>query len=402
MLTGQRPFRATTPRTRWRQSYTNEPALSGESRALDPAARSRLRHCLEKQPEERFQSARDLAFDLEALSGLSTPTAATAVVEPTTRRRSYAIPLTVAGFVLGALMGLLVGRRTATLAQPTFQRLTFQRGTVYAGRFGPDGQTAYYSASWDGAGPRIYSRGPAFPSPRRCPFRRRGCSASPRRAKWRSSSSRGRAGSRRRAEPSRGCRFRVASPRKSCRTSPRPTGSPGDRDLAVVHRVSGKDRLEFPIGKVLFETAGWIQDPRFAADGKRIAFIDHQGNADGGGVALVDLAGKKTDLATGFATVQGLAWSADGGEIWFTAARTGIQRGIFAVTTSGKLRLLRTMQGTPALLDLAGSSVLVTEDDYRSGTLAFLQGQAEPKEPGLVRLDERPRALGRWQMDSLR
>ena len=48
---------------------------------------------------------------------------------------------------------------------------------------------------------------------------------------------------------------------------------------------------------MLFETAGWIQDPRFSADGKLIAFIDHQGDADGGGVAIVDLAGKKTDLA---------------------------------------------------------------------------------------------------------
>jgi Tol biopolymer transport system component len=155
---------------------------------------------------------------------------------------------------------------------------------------------------------------------------------------------------------------------------------PGGSELAVVHRVSGKDRLEYPIGKVLFETAGWIQDPRFSPDGKRIAFLDHPGNSDGGVVAIVDLAGKKADLATGFATVQGLAWSTDGGEIWFTAARVGIQRGLFAVTPSGRLRLVRTMQGTPALLDMIGSNALVTEDDYRSGTFAFLPAQAEPKD----------------------
>ena len=155
---------------------------------------------------------------------------------------------------------------------------------------------------------------------------------------------------------------------------------PGGSELVVVHRASGKDRLEYPIGKVLYETAGWIQNPRFSADGKRIAFIDHPGNADGGGVALVDLAGKKADLTSGFATIQGLAWSPDGREIWFTAARTGIQREIFAVTPSGKLRLVRTMQGTPALFDLAASNALVTEDDYRSGTLAFLPGQAEARD----------------------
>jgi len=156
---------------------------------------------------------------------------------------------------------------------------------------------------------------------------------------------------------------------------------PGGSELAVVHRVSGKDRLEFPIGKVLYETGGWIQNPRFSPDGSRIAFIDHEaGGGDSGAVSIVDRAGKKTILAEGWATVQGLAWAPSGREIFFTAARQGIQREIFAVTPSGKLRLVRTMQGTPALFDIAGSSALVTEDDYRAGILAFLPGQDTPRD----------------------
>ena len=79
---------------------------------------------------------------------------------------------------------------------------------------------------------------------------------------------------------------------------------------------------------------------------------------------------------------SGARVAADGGEVWFTAARNGIERGIWGVTASGKLRLVRTMQGTPALLDLSGPNALVTEDDYRSGTLAFLPGQPEPKDLG--------------------
>ena len=68
----------------------------------------------------------------------------------------------MAGVVL-ALGGLLLGRRTAAVSQPTFQRLTFQRGTVHSARFGPDAQTVYYSASWDGAESRIFSLRPGIP-----------------------------------------------------------------------------------------------------------------------------------------------------------------------------------------------------------------------------------------------
>ena len=147
-----------------------------------------------------------------------------------------------------------------------------------------------------------------------------------------------------------------------------------------MHRVANKDRLEFPIGKVIYETSGWLQDPRFSPDGSAIAFIDHPGGGDSGAVAIVDRAGKKTELAAGFATVQGLAWAPGGREIFFTAARQGIQREVFGVTPSGKLRLVRTMQGTPALFDIAGSNALVTEDDYRSGTLAFLPGSESSRD----------------------
>ena len=156
---------------------------------------------------------------------------------------------------------------------------------------------------------------------------------------------------------------------------------PGGSELAVVHRVGGKDRLELPIGKVLVETSGWIQGPRFSPDGSTIAFLHHPGAGDDGGVEIVDRAGKSTKLVAGWSTVQGLAWSG-AREIWFTAARQGIEREIYSVTPSGKLRLVRTMQGTPALLDLSGTNALVTEDDYRAGTFALIAGEAATRDLG--------------------
>ena len=91
--------------------------------------------------------------------------------------------------------------------------------------------------------------------------------------------------------------------------------------------VDGRNRLEFPVGKVLYETGGWIGHPRVSPKGDRIAFIDHpiQGD-DGGSVAVIDLAGNKKILSADWYTVQGLAWSADGSEIWFTASKSGIAR----------------------------------------------------------------------------
>ena len=47
--------------------------------------------------------------------------------------------------------------------------------------------------------------------------------------------------------------------------------SPDGRDLAVVHKVGGKDRLEFPIGKVLYETGEEIASVRFSPRGDRLA-----------------------------------------------------------------------------------------------------------------------------------
>src|SRR5207248_6886533 len=84
------------------------------------------------------------------------------VVEPA-RRRSLAIPIAAAAVFVAAAAGLFAGRRVGSTAQPSFQRLTFQRGTVSTARFGPDGSTVYYAASWEGAPPKIFSLRPGIP-----------------------------------------------------------------------------------------------------------------------------------------------------------------------------------------------------------------------------------------------
>jgi len=158
-------------------------------------------------------------------------------------------------------------------------------------------------------------------------------------------------------------------------------------DVAVVRLVSGRRRLEYPVGKALVETTGWIGEPRFSPRGDRIAFLDHPVDGDdGGAVALVDLAGKKSTLTPVFASAKGLAWSPDGSEIWFTAAETGGNRALRAVKPSGRLRVLLAGAGAFTLQDVSRDGrVLTTHDLTRVGFVA--RGPADPRERDLSWFD---------------
>jgi Tol biopolymer transport system component len=381
MATSKRAFQRPTGAQTMAAIIQDEPeSVAQVSPKTAPPFRWIVERCLAKDPEERYASTRDLARDLksvrEHLAEVTTSASgAAAVVEPA-RRRSRALPIAAVVAVLAALAGLYAGRRTAAVSQPTFQRLTFQRGTVSMARFGPDGSTVYYTAAWDGPPARIYSLRPGNPESSVLPFPS---------AALLSISSSGEMAIL--LDPSyavtgfamTGTLARVpisgAAPKEVLTNVSYAEWAPGTSDLAVVHRAAAKDRLEFPIGKVLYETAGWLQHPRFSSDGKRIAFIEHSSQGDDGTVCVVDLAGRKTDLSAGWATVQGLAWSPGDREIWFTAAKDGIEREIYGVTPAGRLRLIRTMQGTPAIFDVrADGSALVSEDDYRSSVLVFPPG----------------------------
>ena len=69
--------------------------------------------------------------------------------------------------------------------------------------------------------------------------------------------------------------------------------SPDGASLAVIHVVGGHDRLEYPVGTVLFDTPGYLSDLRVSPDGERVAFFDHATRFpydDRGGVNVVDRA----------------------------------------------------------------------------------------------------------------
>jgi Tol biopolymer transport system component len=75
MLTGNRAFRRDTPIESMNAVLKEEPPdLSVTNASTPPPLERIVRRCLEKSPERRFQSASDLGFAVEAISGSSTPT----------------------------------------------------------------------------------------------------------------------------------------------------------------------------------------------------------------------------------------------------------------------------------------------------------------------------------------
>jgi serine/threonine protein kinase len=161
MLTGVRAFkRDTAAETMTAILHEDPPELSLSGSPIAPALERTVRHCLEKTPDQRFQSARDLAFDLESFSTL-TPVLPAGVERSKFKveKRGWYALAAVAFLALGGLAGwrATVGARKASGSQ--FRQLTYRRGELYDARFTADGQNIIYTAAWDGSEPEIYTVG---------------------------------------------------------------------------------------------------------------------------------------------------------------------------------------------------------------------------------------------------
>jgi Tol biopolymer transport system component len=384
MLSGLRAFqRDSSVETMSAILKEEPPELEVTGRHIPPGLVRVVEHCMEKEPEQRFQSARDLAFALEALSGTSATATSGAVqaIEPARVKVPAKAAVAAAAIALLALaLGYFAGHRTASQGpaqQPTYHRITFHRGTVFAARFTPDGKTIAYSATWEGGPAELYTVRTEFPESR--PIGLSG-------ANLLAISSSGEMavvvggqslphgfyrGTLARAPLSGG------TPRELLDDVEWADWSADGANLAVVHVVGDKRRLEFPIGKVLHETTGWVSHPRISPEGDKIAFLDHPvWPDDRGSVAVVDLSGKKKTLSTAWASEEGVAWVPAGNEVWFSATASGMGRSVYAVTLSGRQRTVSSVAGGMTLEDIfPDGRVLLTRDNERVGTLVRALGE---------------------------
>jgi Tol biopolymer transport system component len=366
MLTGNRAFAGETQvDTMTAILREDPPEMVREGADISQASEKVVRHCLEKEPENRFQSARDLAF---ALNTLSDSTTSRQVLRFRRGKSGFRIwlPLSAAVLLLAVLAVALLPR-LRPVANPEFHRVTFERGTVYSARFTPDGRTVIYGAAWNGRPLQIYSTIPDSLLARPLGLTSAyllGLSRTNQLALM----LRGRPGSRLEFEGGMLAQSPMigGTPREILQDVVWADWSSAG-ELAVVHHVNGRDYLEFPVGKVLDQTSGSISNIRFSPRGDRIAFLDHPGRWDpAGAVCVVDLAGHKTTLSSGWDSENGLAWSPPGNEVWFTAVETGSSnRFLWAVNQSGRKRRVLTLPGL-TIQDIAPDGrVLATIDMER-------------------------------------
>jgi len=380
MLTGRRPFRGDSAVETMHSILKDEPPdLAASGRDLPPGLERVVRHCLEKRPGERFQSARDLAFALETLSVPTLP--ALRALAPRGRRAGWRAVGAVLLFAAAAGISYLAGRGRDEAPGPAYRQVTFRRGTVQAARFAPAGDTILYSARFEGEPRGVYSarldtgesRSLSLAETTLLAVARDEMAILLQRAV-------GAGGS------VVGTLARVpllgGAPREVQENVLEADLTPDGKEFAVVRLAEGGCQIEFPIGRVLARTAGYLESARISPGRDRVAFVDHPMATDTrGAVTVVDREGRKTVLSDGWVDAGGLAWSADGREVWFTASREGSARGLHAVTLQGRARTLARMPGQLVLQDVhADGRLLLTHAHPRLEVRGRAPGETEERD----------------------
>jgi eukaryotic-like serine/threonine-protein kinase len=372
MATGKQPFSGATSAVIFEailNKITTSPAQ------INPGMPAQieiiLNKALEKDRELRCQSAAELRADLKRLkrdtdssrAGISAAASSAFVrnakeIPIEAARRSRFVPaLIFLGFLITLAGGLLAGRRlwgSSVTSAPLYHEITFRRGEVRSARFAPDGQTILYSAAWQGNPMEVFAARQGTVESRSLGFGHTELLAVSSSGEMALSLDNHPAGTWVNVGTLARAPLAGGAPRPVLEDVEWADWSPDGNSLAVVRNVGGRDRLEYPIGKVLYETSGgWISYPRVSPKGDSVAFVDHplQGD-DGGSIAIVDLSGHKKNLTRDWYGTQGLAWAPDGQEVWFTASEVGVDHYLSAVNLAGKERLVTRIPGTLVVFDL--------------------------------------------------
>jgi eukaryotic-like serine/threonine-protein kinase len=412
MLSGQRAFKRDTSIETLTAILREEPPDLLEMNANVPPSLERLvRRCLEKDREQRFQSARDLAFNLETMTTLTgtmrthggsvdasaapsiASKAPTVIQRP--RTMTFAKPKPrVSPLLLWLLFIVSIGgagfggwylahRLEPAKPEVSFRRVTFRRGEVRSARFTPDGDTIVYSAAWDGQPPEIFVASRQSPEARPLGIPDADVLAVSKSTELAILLHRDRF-------TGLGTLARVplagGMPREVADNVLQADWSPDGSKLAIIRSVNNKYRVEYPVQTVRYETPHDIRDLRVSPDGTRVAFIDPYGEQND--IVIVGPSGGPDPIARGWSHgANGLAWSPDGKEIWITGTDTGAPPALYAVSLDGEPpRVMSRLTGSMKLFDLsAAGRVLMANGMWRAGLL--FHGPADGGERDMSWLD---------------
>jgi eukaryotic-like serine/threonine-protein kinase len=389
MVSGARAFSSASAVETMSAILKEDPPEIASSHPVAPGVRSVLLHCLEKRPEDRFQSASDLAFNLEAVSRASGSGGVQAIQGRTGTVASFRrVPLWfLAGTVLGAAVGALLALKLPSPPQeepPTIRFLSYSGadtqpaassdGRLVAFTSARDGKRRIWLKQLPGGDEAALTVGPDS-SPRFSPdgstilFTREG------------------------ARPSL---YRIpvvgGEPRKVLEDASEGDWSPDGSQIAFfrlkrfgrtnagaigIAASDGRDAREI----AQIENANW-SSPRWSPDGKTIAVKQTGWQNAPNSIVLQGLDGKRRQILSlppPQGEISSLAWSGSGNELVYAMAesivvgglRGGSGRIIRQEVSTGRTRTLMSIPTWVPFLDVAGPGQIVL------GTIAQRQNLME-------------------------
>jgi DNA-binding winged helix-turn-helix (wHTH) protein len=280
-------------------------------------------------------------------------------------------------FTLGLLVWLLWQHWRAPAAAPPqeWRRITFRRGDVLAARFGPAGEVVY-AANWTDP-PSLYVAQPAQPEGRAVGVD--GIDVV-------GVSARGEIGFMRR-DPTTGLAVLARVPAGGGAIKDvlpnvwAADWTPDGLDFAVARRHPERGPgIEYPIGKCL-APALFTSRLRISPDGARVATVQHpKWGDDRGSVSVYDRNGRETTLGGMWSSIEGLAWSPRGDEVWVTASRAGADLGLWALSLDGRVRALLPAAGRLVLHDIARDGSVLLERGHARAEMHLVDQQGHERD----------------------
>ncbi|HKB72603.1 MAG TPA: protein kinase [Thermoanaerobaculia bacterium] len=369
MLSGRRAFRGETAADTMSAILKEDPPERSETnRSVPPALERLVRRCLEKSPPQRFQSASDLAYELESMTAASSASVAARPGPFRDAARRVAAPaLALAALAAGLAAGHWLWKPRAA-AVPSFVRVTFRRGNIGIARFAPDGETVVYGASWEGAPVALFSTRIGNPESTPLGYAKANLAAL---------SSTGELALSLRDQALSGTQgvgtlarapLGGGEPRPMLEFVDAADWAPDGKDLAIVRQLGGRSRLEYPVGNVLVSSVH-LDSPRFSPRGNRIAFVEQEPR--GTTIGFTDRKGAVTRLPGEWQGVSSVAWDPSGDAIWFAASGVHGDSTVYRTDLRGRAAAVFSIPDGAIVHDVAKDGrVLLERYHPRRGIIA--------------------------------